>query len=121
MADTTDGRFEDRYEVQDEIGRGGMAIVHRVFDRVLDRHVAMKVLRTPGDSEALRALRDEARVIARLDHPGIVPIYDVLEDADGSTRILMKLVEGRSLAAIRPSRRCRRSPAWSSTRCSRCS
>jgi len=100
MADTTDGRFEDRYEVQDEIGRGGMAIVHRVFDRVLDRHVAMKVLRTPGDSEALRALRDEARVIARLDHPGIVPIYDVLEDADGSTRILMKLVEGRSLAAI---------------------
>lgn len=92
---------EARYHVEGEIGRGGMAVVHRVFDRFLGRHVAMKVLRSPGDANALRALRAEAQTIARLDHPGIVPIYDVLDDGeDGTTRILMKLVEGRSLADI---------------------
>jgi serine/threonine-protein kinase len=99
-------RFEDRYDVEDEIGRGGMAVVYRVFDRALGRHVAMKVLGALGDSAALDALRSEARTIARLDHPSIVPIYDVLDastsepDADAPTRILMKLVEGRPLEAV---------------------
>ena len=96
-----DPRFESRYDVQEEIGRGGTAVVYRVFDRILDRHVAMKVLRSPSDHDALDALRDEARTVARLDHPNIVPIYDVLADGDRvTTRILMKLVEGRSLAAV---------------------
>jgi serine/threonine protein kinase len=93
--------LDPRYEVQEEIGRGGVGVVFRVFDHLLGRHVAMKVLRVPGDARALQALRAEARTIARLDHPNIVPVYDVLDDADGeTTRILMKLVDGRSLADI---------------------
>lgn len=93
--------FTDRYDVEDEIGRGGMAVVHRVFDRTLGRRVAMKVVHAEGDPTAIAALRGEARIIARLDHPGIVPIYDVQEESEGATtRVLMKLVEGRSLAAL---------------------
>jgi serine/threonine-protein kinase len=96
---TANGSFEIRYEVRDEIGRGGTAVVHRVFDRVLGRQVAMKVPHTPADAHGLTALRAEAQTIAGLEHPGIVPIYDVVDD-DGTTRILMKLIEGRSLAEI---------------------
>lgn len=57
-----------RYELESEIGRGGMGIVYAARDRELDRRVALKVLDL--------ALAGEARLIARLEHPAIVPIYE---------------------------------------------
>ena len=75
-----------RYELESEIGRGGMGVVYAARDRLLERHVALKVL----DS----ALAGEAQLIARLEHPAIVPIYDTGTLPDGRTFYAMKLVAG---------------------------
>jgi serine/threonine protein kinase len=78
-----------RYELENEIGRGGMGVVYRARDRQLDRHVALKVL----DS----ALAGEAPLIARLEHPAIVPIYEAGMLPDGRAFYAMKLVAGARL------------------------
>src|SRR5580658_7190033 len=75
-----------RYELESEIGRGGMGVVYAARDRQLDRPVALKIL----DS----ALAGEARLIARLEHPAIVPIYEAGTLPDGRTFYAMKLVAG---------------------------
>ena len=87
-----------RYELREPIGRGGMGIVFRGRDRELDREVAIKVTAwsTEGDAERLRA---EARVLARLEHPGIVPIHDVGRLPDGRVFTVMMLVRGERLDA----------------------
>lgn len=91
----------DRFRDDGEIGRGARGSVHRVFDRLLGRAVALKRTTLASDPGAVAALLDEARVLSRLDHPNIVPVYDVLPDAAGRPgHVLMKLVEGRSLAAV---------------------
>src|SRR5450755_1348584 len=65
-----------RYDLGDEIGRGGMGIVYRSHDRELDRPVALKVLNPlPDHAPAEARLVLEARIIARLEHPGIVPVH----------------------------------------------
>ena len=68
-----------RYEILEEIGRGGFAIVYRARDTELDRLVALKELKPMllQDTGWVRRFRREARAIARLDHPRIVPVYDV--------------------------------------------
>lgn len=90
-----------RYRLDRLAGTGGMAVVYRGYDLLLDRPVAVKVLREPYDSDpAFRArFLAEARAAARLDHPNIVHIYDVGED---QTRpyIVMELVEGEDLKAL---------------------
>ena len=78
-----------RYELESEIGRGGMGVVYAARDRQLDRPVALKVL----DS----ALAGEAQLIARLEHPAIVPIYEAGELPDGRAFYAMKLVAGARL------------------------
>ncbi|MGC9945755.1 MAG: serine/threonine-protein kinase [Bryobacteraceae bacterium] len=78
-----------RYELEAEIGRGGMGVVYAAHDRQLDRRVALKVL----DS----ALAGEARLIARLEHPAIVPIYETGTLPDGRAFYAMKLVGGARL------------------------
>jgi serine/threonine protein kinase len=86
-----------RYELLEEIGRGGMGVVHRALDRELGREVAIKI---PHEARSLaleRRLRTEARVLARLEHPGIVPIHDVGRLADGRLFYVMKRVRGRTL------------------------
>jgi serine/threonine protein kinase len=85
-----------RYELLEPIGRGGMGIVFRGRDRELDREVAIKVTAwaTAGDAERLRA---EARVLARLEHPGIVPVHDVGQLPDGRVFTVMMLVRGERL------------------------
>ena len=75
-----------RYEVVRELGRGGMGIVYEVFDAELQRNVAMKV--------AADDWSREARIIARLEHPGIVPVHDSGVLADGRFFYTMKLVRG---------------------------
>jgi serine/threonine protein kinase len=94
-------RFEARLEDRGEIGRGGMSVVHQVYDPVLKRLTALKVLNTgPGsghDSERAKArFLDEARIMGQLDHPGIVPVHAYDEGADGREFISMKLVQGQN-------------------------
>ena len=78
-----------RYTLESEIGRGGMGVVYRAYDRELDRPVALKVLDA--------ALSGEARVIARLEHPSIVPVYESGVLPDGRAFYTMKLVAGARL------------------------
>ena len=88
------------YEIEAEIGRGGMAVVYRALDTRLRRRVALKVLPPElayRDEVRTRFLR-EAEVAARLSHPNIVPIYSV-DEAAGLVYFAMGLVEGESLAA----------------------
>jgi len=84
-----------RYELVREVGRGGMGVVYEAWDRELDRAVAMKVCSVIlGDVDRLRR---EARIVARLEHPGIVPVHDVGVLADGRLYYTMKLVRGARL------------------------
>jgi serine/threonine protein kinase len=78
-----------RYELESEIGRGGMGVVYAARDRQLDRRVALKVLDF--------ALAGEAQLIAHLEHPAIVPIYEAGTLADGRPFYAMKLVSGARL------------------------
>ncbi len=88
----------DRYALQEPVGQGGMGTVYRAFDRALGRDVAIKVLRGDvADAEAAVRLEREARILARLEHPGIVPVHDVGVLADGRVFYVMKLVRGRRL------------------------
>ena len=84
-----------RYEIRAVVGQGGMGTVYRALDRTLDREVALKVLRADlVVPEAEGRLRREARILARLEHPGIVPVHDVGILADGRVFYVMKLVRG---------------------------
>ena len=87
-----------RYEILDRIGEGGMGVVYLARDRELNREVALKVLRAPEPSpdERARILR-EARILARLEHPGIVPVHDVGLLPDGRVFYVMKHVRGERL------------------------
>jgi eukaryotic-like serine/threonine-protein kinase len=101
----TEGRvLSDRYELQYLLGRGGMAEVWAARDRTLGREVAVKVLleRFQDDEGFTRRFHDEARHVARLNHPNLVAVYDTGTDrpspgAAGQPYIVMELVEGRSL------------------------
>ncbi len=90
--------LQDRYRIDAEIGRGGMAIVYRAHDTLLKRDVAVKVMsQAPAlGTEGRARLLHEARSAAQLNHPNIVSIHDAGE-ADGSPFIVMELVEGQSL------------------------
>ena len=87
-----------RYEILGLLGRGGSADVHRARDRVLDRDVALKVLREVTDVDRDR-FAGEAHVLSLLSHPSIVTLYDADVD-DGRPWLALELVEGRSLAAL---------------------
>lgn len=90
-----------KYEIIERLGQGGMGTVYRARDRELRRDVALKVVRLPEASPdiAARMLR-EAHTLARLEHPGIVPIHDVGTLPDGRTFYAMKLVRGAPLDAL---------------------
>ncbi len=87
-----------RYEAIEQIGQGGMATVFRVRDTVLDRMCAMKLLRLPDDTTGIGPrLRLESRILADLEHPGIVPVHDAGELPDGRPFYVMKFVRGQRL------------------------
>jgi len=87
-----------RYELGDPIGRGGMGLVFQARDLTLDRDVAIKVTAWGTEADADR-LRREARTLAALEHPGIVPIHDVGRLPDGRVYSVMTLVRGERLDA----------------------
>ena len=93
-----------RYRLHGQIGRGAMGIVWRSRDELLDRDVAVKQVRiavlgyAEGDTVYQRTLR-EAKTAARLSHPGVVKVFDVVEE-DGSAWIVMELVRARSLDQV---------------------
>jgi eukaryotic-like serine/threonine-protein kinase len=91
--------FGDRYEVEGRIGAGGMAEVWRGHDRVLNRTVAIKTLlpQFARDASFVDRFRREAQAAARLNHPGIVSVYDTGTDG-GTPYIVMHLIEGKTLA-----------------------
>jgi serine/threonine protein kinase len=89
---------ETKYRVEKEIGRGGMAVVYLARDTELNREVAIKVLHlTDVTATMVKLMLREAQVIARLEHPGIVPVHDVGTLPDGRVFYAMKLVRGRRL------------------------
>lgn len=87
-----------KYEILERIGRGGMGTVYATRDRELDRIVAIKVLSLPGaDRDAVRRMLREAKILAQLEHPAIVPIHDVGVLPDGRVFYAMKRVRGERL------------------------
>jgi eukaryotic-like serine/threonine-protein kinase len=92
--------FGARYELLGTLGEGGMGTVYRARDHVLGREVALKVVNLAG-AEALAALEErllaEARILARLEHPGLVPVHDLGTLPDGRVFYAMKRVRGERL------------------------
>jgi serine/threonine protein kinase len=82
-----------KYEIQEEIGRGGFGRVYRAFDPVVQRMVAIKVLDGDGD---VQRFRQEATATGRLDHPNIVTVYDFGEHKK-QAYIVMEYLEGQDL------------------------
>ncbi|WP_258544131.1 serine/threonine-protein kinase [Streptomyces ipomoeae] len=93
-----------RYRLVESIGQGGMGRVWRATDEILDRQVAVKEMRIDGlDPEDTRTRRErtlrEARASARIDHPGVVRVYDVVDEGE-RLWIVMELIDGRSLERL---------------------
>ncbi len=86
------------YIIMEQVGQGGMATVYKARHASLDRYVAIKVLNPAfmEDSSFQARFQREARVVARLDHPNIVPIYDYAEH-EGQPYLVMKFIEGETL------------------------
>jgi serine/threonine protein kinase len=90
-----------RYRIERELARGGMGIVYEAEDLELQRRVAIKILATElATPEAAERMCREARVIAQLEHPGVVPLHDAGTLPDGRVYYAMKLVRGRTLSEL---------------------
>jgi serine/threonine protein kinase/Tfp pilus assembly protein PilF len=88
------------YRITGQIGQGGMATVYQAYHANLDRYVALKVLHPAfkEDPTFLERFKREARIVARLEHPHIVPVYD-FADFEGQPYLIMKFIEGETLKA----------------------
>ena len=95
------GRRLGNYDIVEEIGRGGMAVVYRAYQRSLSRHVAIKVLapQLSFDQQFVERFQREARAAAKLQHPNIVVIHDVAHE-QGIYYLVMELLEGRTLKQL---------------------
>jgi serine/threonine protein kinase len=85
------------YEIREELGHGGMGIVYLAWDRTLAREVALKVVNADAPDDLARRVMHEARTLAKLEHPGLVPVHDVGELPDGRPYYVMKRVRGERL------------------------
>lgn len=86
------------YKIEEKLGQGGMATVYKAYHERLDRRVAIKVLHAvfKDDDSFLRRFTREAQVVARLEHPNIVPVYDFAEH-EGYPYLVMRFVQGETL------------------------
>ena len=98
-------KINDRYQIIKTLGEGGMANVYLAHDTILDRNVAVKVLRgdLANDEKFVRRFQREALSASSLSHPNIVEMYDVGED-DGQYYIVMEYVDGKTLKQVLKSR-----------------
>ena len=95
--------LDNRYEIIEKIGNGGMATVYKAKCHVLNRYVAVKILRDEftTDSEFIKRFNSEAQSAASLTHPNIVSIYDVgYEEENNLYYIVMELIKGKTLKEI---------------------
>lgn len=94
-------KISDRYQIIKSIGEGGMANVYLAYDTILERNVAVKVLRgdLANDEKFVRRFQREALQASSLSHPNIVEVYDVGED-NGEYYIVMEYVEGKHLKGL---------------------
>ena len=101
------GQKLGKYEITELLGQGGMATVYKGYQREMDRYVAIKVLPPhPGqNSQFVERFRLEARTIARLQHPHILPLYDY-GDEDDILYLVMAYVDGGSLSDRIRTARC---------------
>src|SRR5262245_53411448 len=95
------GRKISRFLILEFIGRGGMATVWKARDEMLGRLVAVKVMdeALAASPVARRRFRREAEITASLDHPAIIPVYETGECDDGLPYLIMKLLDGETLAS----------------------
>jgi predicted Ser/Thr protein kinase len=98
MEDVLGGRTLGQYELMERLRRGGMGTVYKAYQRSLDRYVAVKVLSTflAQDPDFTGRFQREARMIAKLDHPNILPVYDYGQEGE-LIYIVMRYVEGGTL------------------------
>ena len=91
----------NRYEIIEKVGNGGMATVYRAKDHILNRFVAVKILKDEftTDDEFIRRFRSEAQAVASLTHPNIVGVYDVGNEGN-LYYIVMELVQGKTLKEV---------------------
>ena len=88
-----------RYRLEELVGRGGTAEVWAATDTALERRVALKLVTASGGENASR-VADEARLLARLNHPGLVPVYDAGTDGSGRPWVVMEFVDGETLSQV---------------------
>lgn len=95
-----EGEQVGAYRIIEKLGRGGMATVYKAYHANLDRYVAIKVLHPAfmEDPNFLARFEREAKVVAKLEHPNIIPVYDFAEH-EGQPYLVMKFVEGETLKA----------------------
>lgn len=96
----TQGETVGAYKIIEQLGQGGMATVYKAYHAALDRYVALKILRPDinGDPNFTARFQREARVIAKLEHPHIVPVHDFAEH-DKYPYLVMKFIEGETMSA----------------------
>ncbi len=89
------------YEITEEIGKGGMATVYRAYQPSMDRHVAVKIIRASilGDEIGRDRFQREAKLIAKLEHPHLLPVYD-FDGAHDPPYIVMRYLEGGTLKQV---------------------
>jgi len=94
----SNGETVGPYEIQEQLGHGGMATVYKAYHPALDRHVAIKVMDAALSQEPdfIERFKREARVIAKLDNPHIVPVYD-FDEYNGQSYIVLKFIDGPTL------------------------
>ncbi len=96
-----EGQTLGQYQIINQLGQGGMATVYKAYHAKLDRYVAIKVMHPAfqDDGTFLARFEREAQIVARLEHPHIVPVYD-FNEFEGQPYLVMKFIEGRTLKRI---------------------